>query len=167
MIDNQGRWVDEDGGSRGVSSSKDLAHLIAMRRRADVIVTSGKTARDNRYKPAQRDLVVITRQSASSFPLLQDGRVRFVSGDVVAIIKDLEAKYDSVLIEFGPLLLEQCIAAGLIDEILVSVTGVCTYDKAIKGLSHLPFNISEFENKPILLEEDFKLFQMTRPRRGT
>jgi riboflavin biosynthesis pyrimidine reductase len=162
VIDNQGRWIDDDGSSRGVSSSKDLAHLVAMRRRSDVILTSGKTARDNRYKPASCDLVVITRQPAETFPLLHDPSVRLVSGEVIEILNGLTKKYKNVLIEFGPQLLSLCIEAGKIHEILVSVTGVCSYSRAIECLRTLPFRFSEFENTPIVLEDDFKVFQMKR-----
>ena len=164
VIDTQANWIDEDGSSRGISTERDLIHLIASRNRSDVIVTSGKTARDNRYKVPKRPLVVITRQPAQSFERLQDPKVSFVAGDVTKIIESLEKQYDNLLIEFGPELLQKCIAVGQVDEIEVSVTGVCTDDAAMRLLTKLPFDFKDFECQLIENDADFKLFSMIRPR---
>jgi hypothetical protein len=61
VSDQHGNTVSTEGSSAGLGNSTDLSLLVALRRQAQVILTSGKTFRNDRYRfPKQADLAVLS-----------------------------------------------------------------------------------------------------------
>ena len=61
VADSSGNTVSALGSSAGLGNDTDLSLLIALRRQAQVIVTSGKTLRADNYRfPQSADLAVLT-----------------------------------------------------------------------------------------------------------
>lgn len=61
VADSSGNTVSALGSSAGLGNETDLSLLIALRRQAQVIVTSGKTLRADNYRfPKFADLAVLT-----------------------------------------------------------------------------------------------------------
>jgi riboflavin biosynthesis pyrimidine reductase len=62
VLDQQGRTSGSDGSSDGVSNALDRLVLGKLRSQADLIVTSGETARVERYKSSRHaPIAIITR----------------------------------------------------------------------------------------------------------
>lgn len=63
VSDQHGNTVSSEGSSAGLGNSTDLSLLVALRRQSEVILTSGKTFRSDRYRfPKQADLAVLSNQ---------------------------------------------------------------------------------------------------------
>ena len=121
VVSNDGRYKDESGSSRGISTETDLQHLIHLRRQCDALVTDGSTARLEGYKPnASRTTYVFTRSETSP------GLIALRADDdeeLCETFKRLRSSHQAILVETGPTLLKALIARGLIDTLFLSVTG--------------------------------------------
>jgi riboflavin biosynthesis pyrimidine reductase len=132
VVSTDGRYKDEQGSSRGISSAVDLAHLVHLRRQCDALITDGTTARLESYKPSdQRATYVFTRREvAPGLTALMANE----SEGFVKIFERLEDAHDRILLETGPRLLKEFIRLGLVDSVFISVTGEAS--KVASGLSY-------------------------------
>ena len=74
VLSEEGHFVGNDGSSKEISNHLDLQLLLALRSKADVICTTGKTARAEAYKASRfAPLAFITaaRESLDSVPAVQ------------------------------------------------------------------------------------------------
>lgn len=66
VVDADGTYIGKDGTSASLGNAKDLQMLIALRSKADVIVTTGATARAEQYKASRlAPILFITRNPDS------------------------------------------------------------------------------------------------------
>lgn len=65
-IDEEGNYVGNDGTSKSLSSAFDLKLLIALRSKADCIVTTGATARAEKYKSSRFAPIAFVSNNPSS-----------------------------------------------------------------------------------------------------
>ncbi len=121
VISADGRFSDEAGSSRGVSNSRDLQHLVHLRRQCDALVTDGKTARLERYayKAGRETYVFTRRQPAEGLHALRAESV--AQFDVV--LATLRSHHAHILLETGPTILMRLISRGLVDRLFLSITG--------------------------------------------
>lgn len=140
----------EDGVSNGINNAADKRVYDALRSYADVIVVGAGTARAENYGPADKPLVVVSRTGEINERLLEAergtvllatvehapgiDRARAVLGeenvlvlggyamDFVALRAALAARgWRHVLGEGGPHVLRDLLAAGVVDEICLSI----------------------------------------------
>lgn len=72
VVDSNGRHMDDNGSSAKLGNSGDLSLLMSLREKADVIVTTGATARAENYRPSRfAPITVISRkpESLAELPL--------------------------------------------------------------------------------------------------
>lgn len=70
VSDEHGHLLGLDGNSKGIGNQLDLQLLIALRSKADVIVTTGKTARAESYKASRfAPLAFVTKSRVSLLEL--------------------------------------------------------------------------------------------------
>lgn len=72
VVDSSGKYVDDNGSSANLGNSGDLSLLMSLREKADVIVTTGATARAENYRPSRfAPITVISRkpESLAKLPL--------------------------------------------------------------------------------------------------
>lgn len=116
VVDSHGRHVDDTGSSANLGNSGDLSLLMSLREKADVIVTTGATARAENYRPSRfAPITVISRnpESLAELPLFENpGTFRNVVFQPTqdALFSELtsnlnEQGYSSFLFEGGPSLL--------------------------------------------------------------
>jgi len=155
VVSGIGGFVDETGSSRGISNELDRKLIGHLRRRSDVVVTGGNTARVEQYRvPSHCALAVIS----NSFTIEDD---RFISLDSpeTAITKLRELGFSRILLETGPSLSKFFLERGDVDEFCLTVT---SGDRAIaaKTVAALNSNFHLFDATEI----ESTLF--TRWRRG-
>ena len=142
-FDSEGRTFGEAGSSKEISDEDDREILLAARSLSDVAFTGGATARAEKYQPSERiALAILTRarESVSDVPAVlrpgSKGTYIIESGaDLQAALRkaiaDLrELGLSRVQFEGGLMLLSEAVAAGVIDEVLVS---------SVSGLDSIPF----------------------------
>jgi hypothetical protein len=75
VVDSRGNTFGSDGTSKSVGNQTDLQLLIALRSKAALIVTTGKTARSEQYKASRfAPIAFITKdhQSLASIPAVEE-----------------------------------------------------------------------------------------------
>lgn len=131
VCDELGNTVSANGDSKGLGNATDLALLIALRRQSQVILTSGKTFRNDQYKfPRQSDLAVLSASTFAveaplgrNFVLLRDGYSHAIG--------ELRAKgYSRIHVEYGITGITELLAKQGLDALLIS-------SKSPAGLSSL------------------------------
>ena len=66
VFNSAGEYFDDNGSSRLISNQSDLDLLLELRRQSDVIVTTGKTARNNDYSASKfAPIAFLTKNPAS------------------------------------------------------------------------------------------------------
>lgn|GEM_PF-245876 len=66
VVDSSGSTVNENGNSRGIGGAMDLELLKCLRRQAQIVYTSGKTARaEGEIRPKKKDLAVLSRKPST------------------------------------------------------------------------------------------------------
>ena len=121
VADGQGNTVSLMGNSSGLGNSTDLALLIALRRQSQVILTTGKTFRSDRYKfPKQADLAVLTNQEIDI--AVPDGQKLILShSNYLQALTDLKsAGYSRVHVEYGLSGIRSLVQANALDALLLS-----------------------------------------------
>jgi riboflavin biosynthesis pyrimidine reductase len=97
---------------------------LELRQLADVVVTDGETARLEAYRiPLSADLAVITR--SGFVPAAGRSSKKYLElrmAPVEAIQHLLERGYSHILLEVGPNILSELVAAGLVDELCLTNT---------------------------------------------
>jgi hypothetical protein len=121
VADEHGSTISDQGNSSGLGNSSDLALLVALRRKSQVILTSGKTFRSDQYKfPKNADLAVLTKQGVQISP--PDGQKLIVSnGGYREALSDLkEVGYKRIHVEYGLTGIRALVEAGSLDSLLMS-----------------------------------------------
>jgi hypothetical protein len=116
VCDEQGRTVSPLGSSKGLGNATDLELLIALRRQANVILTSGATFRADEYRfPRSADLAVLSRQSVDiEVPAGRKFHL-IASGFGEAIDELLNRQYGRIHVEYGLAGITEVVAKGLLD----------------------------------------------------
>ncbi|MEY4560325.1 MAG: hypothetical protein RL460_302 [Actinomycetota bacterium] len=121
VCDEQGRTVSPLGSSKGLGNATDLELLIALRRQANVILTSGATFRADEYRfPRSADLAVLSRQSVDiEVPAGRKFHL-IASGFGKAIDELLNRQYGRIHVEYGLAGITEVVAKGLLDALFLS-----------------------------------------------
>ena len=112
VVDSTGSTVSNTGTSRGIGGPMDLALLKTLRRQAQIIYTSGKTARaEGEIRPKAKDLAVLSKNVSDETYGTGTGRVLrlgpnpeadYFAGSPVAGLRALEKLgYTNIHCEFG------------------------------------------------------------------
>jgi hypothetical protein len=121
VSDQQGNTVSTEGSSAGLGNSTDLALLAALRRQSQVILTSGKTFRNDRYKfPKHADLAVLTNQAVGA--LAPEGQKLIVSnlGYQKTLTDLILSGYNTVHVEYGITGIRALVESNALDALLLS-----------------------------------------------
>ncbi len=138
------------GGVSGpIGSEADTAMLVGLRTRFDAVMIGAGTMRAERYSGLEKRLIVV-----ESGP---DGRV-----DLTALLRSLrEEGVRALLCEGGPTLHGALQAAGLVDELFLTIAPKLTGSGAPNILEGALSEVSELE-LAWLLEQDGELFARYR-----
>jgi len=140
-----GVFIDDVGSSRGISNSLDRERLLDLRRLCDVLVTDGETARTEQYRiPRFCDLAVITRSGFT--PAAGESTKKYLefrSSPVSAIQKLQDLGYERILLEVGPNLLRELMAAGMVDQLCLTNTSFTGPDLSRLGVTAAKLRLSE------------------------
>jgi len=121
VSDQHGNTVSSEGSSGGLGNLTDLSLLVALRRQSQVILTSGKTLRSDRYKfPKHADLAVLTNQELDiSVP---NGQKLIVSnlGYQMTLTDLMLSGYKRVHVEYGITGISALVKAKALDALLLS-----------------------------------------------
>jgi len=121
VSDLHGNTVSTEGSSAGLGNSTDLALLVALRRQSQVILTSGKTFRNDRYKfPKLADLAVLTNQAVGT--LAAEGQKLIVSnlGYQKTLTDLILSGYNRVHVEYGITGIRALVESNALDALLLS-----------------------------------------------
>lgn len=137
VMDAEGNAVGTDGTSKTVGNDTDLQLLLSLRAKADVIVTTGKTARAENYKASRfAPIAFITRhpESLATLPaVVNPGAFENIfltssSGDssmFKGLDKELsERGFESVLFEGGASSLTELLTSELPVRLVLSIANV-------------------------------------------
>lgn len=145
VCDESGNTISSDGSSTGLGNDTDLALLVAMRRQAQVIVTSGKTLRADNYRfPKFADLAVLTNHKVDI--VAPEGQKLIVSSSGYdQLIQELSRSgYTRMHVEYGVTGIKELIAKNVLDALLVS-------SKQLSGVEALS---RELKVSPIIIQLD-------------
>jgi riboflavin biosynthesis pyrimidine reductase len=166
-----------DGTSGDLGGPGDRAVFSVIRGLADVILVGGATVRAERYGPPRRanqTIAVVTRgemdwttplfASGSGMVVLPEdgpavpvGAVRAGRGSVDLRAAVAQLPGDIVLAEGGPSLIGQLVAAGLVDELCVTIAPRLVSGTA-ERLAHGPASVPTDLDLAHVLEDDGFLF---------
>lgn len=119
IVGANGEFTDENGSSRGLSNELDRKLIGQLRRRSDVVVTGGNTARSEQYRvPSHCALAVIS----NSFDLDEERFIR-LSNPETAIETLRSAGFERILLETGPSLSKFFLETDQVDELCLTVAG--------------------------------------------
>lgn len=121
VADENGNTISSLGNSSGLGNATDLSLLIALRRKSQVILTTGKTFRSDRYKfPKLADLAVLTRQ-VIDIPVPAGQTLIASSAGYHQALLDLQrSEYQRVHIEYGITGVRALLEARALDALLLS-----------------------------------------------
>lgn len=113
-----------DGSSGALGGDTDKAVFLHLHRSADAVLVGAETVRRDGYSPLPpHQTLVIVSASGDLGPrgqaLVDAGNTRIVEGDVRKIVADLDG--DVCVLEGGPGLNGQMLAADLVDEACVTL----------------------------------------------
>lgn len=120
ILSNDGRGV-RDGSSKALSFPADRSRFHQIRKKADLIVIGGNTARNEPYATTPLPLVVITR-SAAIPELRNNSMATLVNASIATVLSSLRNNYSAILIEAGPELVQQALSEKLIDTLYLSIS---------------------------------------------
>lgn len=114
-----------DGVSGGLGNPTDQAVFLHTRRHADVVLVGAETVRAEGYRPlpSHQQMVVVSASGelgATGEALLAAGNTLVASGDIGDIVRSIEG--DVCSLEGGPSLNGQVLAAGLVDEVCLTLS---------------------------------------------
>lgn len=119
VVSEDGDFVSSDGTSKGLSDSADRAWLSALRRNAQVVLTTGETFRAEQYRmPKTADLAVMTKSRIDTDHLEPRPGQRFHQlNDLPSFgsgISELgKLGYQKVHVEFGPTGMKELLKSNL------------------------------------------------------
>lgn len=119
IVGPNGEFIDDTGSSRALSNELDRKLIGHLRRRADVVVTGGSTARAEQYRvPSHCSLAVISK----SFELEDDNYMRLSDPtSAIEVLKD--NGFERILLETGPTLSRFFLEMKQVDEFCLTVAG--------------------------------------------
>jgi riboflavin biosynthesis pyrimidine reductase len=132
VCDAAGSTVSPSGSSAGLGNKTDLALLVALRRQAQVILTSGSTFRADKYRfPKHADLAVLSNRSVDiEVPAGQELLIKH-SGYREAL-QDLKGSgYSRIHVEYGLTGISALAQAGDLDALSLS----SPFPSGVKALS--------------------------------
>ena len=124
MISAADGAISVNGYSAALGNETDREIFLTLRRSAQTILVGGETVRSDAYSPVpDHQTLVIVSTSRELGPnhdaLLQAPSTRVVSGLITDIVGDLPG--DVCVLEGGPSLNAQMLAADLVDEVFLTV----------------------------------------------
>jgi riboflavin biosynthesis pyrimidine reductase len=126
LVSRSGQLIDSEGTSKEISWPEDKLLLSALRRNAEVVLTTGKTARaENIRMPKTAKLAVISNSGDLSGTRLEatNPDLLMLSGSVDSseYIEHLESLgFRRLHVEYGPSTLKQSLGSGLIGVVVES-----------------------------------------------
>ena len=109
VVDAAGKVTNEQGNSKGLGNDSDLLLLKTFRQHAQVVLTSGLTARVESYRmPGTADLAIFTKRGVQELglqPKAEQQLLILTPPQVASYDEALEAllrSYSRVHVEFGP-----------------------------------------------------------------
>lgn len=109
VVNQRGLVVNDDGSSLGIGNDSDKTLLRALRANAEIVLTSGRTARADRYRmPKTADLAILTKHGVEELDLTpKDGQKLLVLSSAVGgfsgAIEHLQnLGYNNIHVEYGP-----------------------------------------------------------------
>ncbi len=128
--------------SIGISSSADRTVFLARRRKADVIIVGGNTARMNPYNFTPVPLVILSRSLVNPVPTNRLAVIWNLSPG--AAIKVARSEFgEGILIEGGISIINELIRKGAIDALELSVTpligdsGPCDWEELLSNFCNI------------------------------
>ena len=125
VVDSEGAVATPAGSSLGIGNPTDKKLLSALRANAQIVLTSGQTARADNYRmPKTADLAILTRTGVEDLNLVpKPGQELHILGTevggFVGALKHMQAiGYERIHVEYGPTGFAQ--AQPLIDLVVVS-----------------------------------------------
>jgi len=124
MISTADGAVSLEGNSALLGGPTDREIFLHLHRAGDSVLVGAETVRQDGYNPlpAHQVLVVVSESGdlgRNSTALLAAGNTRIVDGDVRDIVRDLPGRV--CVLEGGPNLNAQMLAADLVDEICLTI----------------------------------------------
>lgn len=124
MISAADGAIAVDGLSAALGNATDREVFLTLRRAAQVILVGGETVRSDAYSPVpEHQTLVVVSNSGNLGPnndaLHRSASTRLVSGLVTDITRDLPGEV--CVLEGGPSLNAQMLAADLVDEVCLTV----------------------------------------------
>ncbi len=139
VCDENGNTVDLSGSSAGLGNATDLALLIALRRKSQVVLTSGATFRADQYRfPKFADLAVLTRGSIE-IDVPTERRLLILDSSYSKAVDDLIAEgYSRMHIEFGLTGIHELVSQNRLDALFLSSPSSAGVDKLAQKLGVKP-----------------------------
>jgi hypothetical protein len=148
VVDPLGSVVTEAGSSKGLGNESDLRILKTLRQHAEVVLTSGLTARIERYRmPAAADLAIFTEAGISDLALAPKPGQHLVilsPPDIPSYESALErllSSYSTVHVEFGPQGFREVL--GRIDLVVVSGKSASGVREFVESFDLVPESMFE------------------------
>jgi riboflavin biosynthesis pyrimidine reductase len=146
VCDENGNTVGKDGSSKGLGNQTDLALLIALRRKSQVVLTSGRTFTADQYRfPKHADLAVLSNGPVSIEVPAGQRLLEKKSGYTQALL-DLKADgYSRIHVEYGLTGIGDLVANRVLDGLFLSSTSRAGLDQlAFKlGVSPLVIELAD------------------------
>lgn len=109
VVDSFGSVKNSKGNSKGIGNETDLELLRALRANAEVVLTSGLTARNENYRmPRHADLAIFTAEGVSQLDLKPRAgqKLQILTPPTVTSYREafqaIQSRYSQIHIEFGP-----------------------------------------------------------------
>lgn len=162
VLDSLGNFAGVTGSSRDISNELDRAHLIKLRSQCDAVLVGGATARGEGYKKSNRFETYVFTKGATA-PGLHS--LTFTNSiELAKIISDLLEKHGRLLSECGPMILNQLLALGLVDELFL--TAVSKDALKIGECEAIARQVLSLENYELSQSEQIETTMFTRWRRA-
>ncbi len=128
--------------SIAISSNADRTVFLARRRKADVIIVGGNTARMNPYNFTPAPLVILSRSLVNPVPMNRLAVLWNLSPDEA--IKVARSEFgEGILIEGGISIINELIKKGALDSLELSVTpligdtGPCNWEELLSNFCNI------------------------------
>jgi riboflavin biosynthesis pyrimidine reductase len=135
------------GNSRGITSGVDRTAFLARRRSADFLLIGGETARTEPYHHTPVPVVIASRSMINA---LADNRIAhwWNLSPTAALAKGVAKFGENVLVESGPVIIEELIESKALDGIYLSITEVTNGENPI-NISALLEKFDQINRKQI------------------
>jgi riboflavin biosynthesis pyrimidine reductase len=139
VCDENGSTIGKDGSSKGLGNQTDLALLIALRRKSQVVLTSGRTFRADQYRfPKHSDLAVLSNVPVSINVPAGQRLLEKKSGYTQALLELKADGYSHIHVEYGLTGISDLVANRVLDGLFLSSTTRAGLDKLALELGVSP-----------------------------